>query len=123
MFYANQSLSHGTMLNADLLQTFGSALERACGADGVPLAQYQSHSQLANEAFALIENGATETPDASDVVAELFDALQCYAPAGCTFGSHEGDGSDYGFWRDECAYCGEPLESGDCGDPECEANR
>lgn len=88
--YPNMEVSHGTMRNEDLLSSFGSLLER--------IATTQAHTALANEAASLIELGNTETDDASDVVQELFVALDEYAPHGCYFGSHEGDGAAYGFW-------------------------
>jgi len=36
--------------------------------------------------------------DGSEIVNELVDALNEYAPAYAYFGAHEGDGADFGFW-------------------------
>jgi len=32
---------------------------------------------------------------------DLFDALNKYAPEGYYFGAHPGDGSDFGYWKNE----------------------
>ena len=40
-----------------------------------------------------------ESEDASFLLDELFDILNSCAPEGFYFGAHEGDGSDFGFWK------------------------
>ena len=102
-FTPNQSLSHGTMRNEDLLQTFARSLDGALEEEG---AKQHWHNKIVQEAFALVQQ-YSDAPDsvdeetASDVVNSLFDALNCYAPENTYFGAHEGDGSDYGFWMRE----------------------
>jgi hypothetical protein len=100
MIYPNKQISSGTMRNEDLLQTFASELERAANAD-ISSRHPIVHNflNLASEALAIVENGKADTESGSEVVAELFNALAYYAPKGCTFGAHEGDGAAYGFWR------------------------
>jgi len=40
-----------------------------------------------------------ESEDAHYLLEDLFDALQDHAPDDHYFGAHEGDGSDFGFWK------------------------
>jgi hypothetical protein len=42
-----------------------------------------------------------DTEDATFDLEQLFDLLNEAAPEGFYFGSHPGDGSDYGFWEDD----------------------
>lgn len=79
------SISHGTMRAEDLCDTFAwelSTLARRAG-------RIREFSKLIKE--------ARTKPD-DDIVNDLFDALQEFAPPYGYFGAHEGDGSDYGFW-------------------------
>lgn len=79
------SISNGTMRAEDLCDTFAwelSTLARRAG--------------RIREFSKLIKEARTEPDD--DVVNDLFDALQEFAPPYGYFGAHEGDGSDYGFW-------------------------
>lgn len=42
-----------------------------------------------------------ETEEALFLLDELFDALNRAAPEGLYFGAHIGDGSDFGWWRED----------------------
>jgi hypothetical protein len=85
------SVSHGTMLTEDLLPCFLNVLKDMPGS----AATYDALIAEAEEC----EDYATE--EAAEIVNDLMDALNEYAPPYGYFGAHPGDGSDYGFWLDE----------------------
>lgn len=85
------SVSHGTMRPEDLIPTFIDQLRALRGS--VPKALY-------NSARAFAANKPEDGED-SELVANLSDALNALAPPYCYFGSHPGDGADYGFWLSE----------------------
>jgi hypothetical protein len=93
------SISHGTLRTIDLLQSFTSELE-SLDTDG----KYVSLISEANGIIERIEDDdfcSDEDEEAAEYLVneDLFDALNGLAPDGCYFGSHEGDGSDFGFWE------------------------
>ena len=79
------TISAGTMRNEDLIVAFAAELERILGENGVT-----------SDAYDMVTNA--ETDDASDILDELFDALDAEAPPYCYFGAHPDDGALYGFW-------------------------
>lgn len=105
------SISHGTMRAEDLLEAFSSELEWQIRRNGdyfaspENLAQRDRLNNLVGEANDLYEDDGTILPDneerAEEMVNEsLPDALQGFCLPYFYFGSHPGDGSDFGYWCD-----------------------
>ena len=88
------TVSHGTMREEDLIPCFADLLEELAKKAN----RLEDFATLLQEAGAYIEGVKDETVDPSDILNDLFDALEEFAPESCYFGANEGDGSDYGFW-------------------------
>lgn len=92
------SVSHGTLRNQDLIPAFLEAVSHLAPA---------VYEQMTMGIFPAVPQYAQEDDD-SDwwytetaywVLEQLDDVLNDHAPDGYYFGAHEGDGSDFGFWR------------------------
>lgn len=106
------SISHGTLRTGDLLNAFANEIEWQINRNGEYFSQPEHFlfrdklNNLAGEAFDMFdESGETllpekdESGEASEMVNELQDVLSNnFAPMYGYFGSHEGDGSDFGYW-------------------------
>lgn len=125
------SISSGTMRNEDLIPDFAWHLAQYAKAAAPHLGAINpDHIALCDEADAIED---FDSDDACELVNELSDALNEYAPAYGYFGAHPGDGADYGFWISESFeedfdglkvsdtsevpedYCGEVLHINDHG--------
>lgn len=97
--YLIGSVSSGTMRPEDLLPAFADllaeldtenryeSLREDCDSYRVPLAE----GHLNDDGIEAV----------SEIIGDLFDALNDYAAPYMYFGAHPGDGSDYGFWVSE----------------------
>lgn len=104
------SISHGTLRTEDLLSAFTSELEWQVSRNGAFLSRPENfplRDRLANligeaqDAWAPDGETLADEEQAAELVNEsLMDALQEFAPTYGYFGSHPGDGSDFGFWVD-----------------------
>ena len=86
------SISTGTLRTLDLLEAFASEAEARCG-DMATKAVSTAHIYLDPDAIVDDEQ-AQETLD------ELRFLLEDSCPPFVYFGTHEGDGADFGFWPD-----------------------
>lgn len=87
------SVSHGTMRPEDLIPCFISIL-REFGSKHI-----QRKLDLIEESMGC--PGYFDGDGASiDLNESLFEWMNDIAPEGYYFGSHPGDGSDYGYWPD-----------------------
>ena len=99
------SISSGTMRSEDLLPCLASELESILR-DIPPADRNPDHVALLKECEHVTECPLPvdwESVKASEIVSDLFDALNEYAPPYGYFGANEGDGADYGFWLSEDA--------------------
>lgn len=87
------TVSHGTMRTVDLLESLSAELDS--------LKTSRADRSLIFEARRAIKayyKGNLDDIEGSDIVSDLFDALDAHCPDYCYFGALEGDGSDYGCW-------------------------
>lgn len=78
------SISHGTLKAEDLIESFMILLE-------------EYDPMFAEEANTVRKQWNDDDMFLNEY---LFEALENMAPEGYYFGAHEGDGSDFGFWKD-----------------------
>jgi len=96
-----KSLSHATMRPQDLIPTFMDALKRLWHNRWLDLLCEYPALRKAVEEFDE-KDPWFESEEAVRLLNEdIYNALDECAPEGCYFGSHPGDGSDYGFWPNE----------------------
>lgn len=88
----NSSVLHGTMRRQDLIPAFMKILKET--------PEYVQLMHLVPCHALEDENAEWWDSEAARLLQEaLFDTLDNYAPEGYSFGTHPGDGSDYGFWK------------------------
>lgn len=98
------TLIHATLRNIDLIPAFTKEFFRL---NPVRYREYMNKETRKNLLAALcdlacdISNDWWESEEATEECNDLQDVLNEYAPAGHYFGTHPGDGSDFGFWPNE----------------------
>lgn len=112
--YVFGSVSHGTVRDTDLLESFSDTLEYLAKKNN----EYQKYKDIIQEAkryrnFLIRHKNKLYKPHHEKMRAfiletvsciineDLFNALDKFAPIHHYFGSHPGDGADYGFWLSE----------------------
>ena len=90
------TVSHGTLREEDLVPAFLSVLK-----DMAPEEAQVIEERYADEIAHLQEGKEPNADRLGWLMEDLFDALNEKAPEGWSFGAHEGDGSDFGFWWGE----------------------
>jgi len=92
------TVSAGTLKTEDLLTAFANTLESLIQDN----ADHWCGRQSERDEFLNLIADARESDHGDDVnsevVEQLMEALDYFAPEGHTFGAHWGDGADFGFW-------------------------
>jgi len=87
------SIISGTMREEDLIPFFIGVLEQYNTSDEIQF--WRSEHEIIHG------SDSYDSERASELLNQLFDALEDLAPENCYFGAHWGDGADFGFWPAE----------------------
>lgn len=97
--YANiGTVSEGTLRSEDLVDAFASELQSLYEYTKTPMPMHVK--ELLAQADSL---GYEDEYDEDEVVSELEQELEHFAPPYCYFGTLDGDGAHFGFWISEDA--------------------
>ena len=101
------SISTGTLRPEDLIPAFTYTLGALAHNPISNLSQFKSKAMADTwqNAINIINSSnrrpiAYDHPEIHELIDELQDALQEYCPPFVYFGTHPGDGADFGFWPD-----------------------
>lgn len=96
------TISHGTVKPTDLIPDFIAAMKyvQAARPDRLKLDALEKEFARITSNDIVLE-GDEDALD--EVLVDVMTIMENYVPAYCRFGSHEGDGSDYGVWVDDNA--------------------
>lgn len=90
---------HGTMRAVDLLDALATEYARVLPFNSSRLV---AEARSCRAEILEDENHPGNMQTGTEIVAELIQALDTIAGReGLRFGAHEGDGSDYGYWRND----------------------
>jgi hypothetical protein len=90
--YVGYSVSHATLREEDIYDSFSQFLKEHIG--------LLSESNAAKFANIQEEWATADEETRSDIInGDFFDLMSSIEPEGTSFGAHEGDGSDFGFWK------------------------
>lgn len=96
----DESLVSGTMRTCDLVPVFLDAIKDTAEYLQITMSNNWNHKVIF-DAGSDDQDERWDSEDIAYLLEELFDTLNSYAPTGYYFGSHIGNGSDYGFWKIE----------------------
>lgn len=96
-YWHNASVSSGTLLASDLIPVFLEVAHEI--STSFYISASEEWDEIWNKTDSLHEQEAAERAD--ELLVDLFDLLNDYAPVDCYFGTLEGDGAAFGFWEIE----------------------
>ena len=97
------SIIHGTHRNEDLIPVFMNVLFILNPEKAKELWRNNPEllEALCNKNAGIENDPFWQSENASNICFDLFDILSMEGPENYFFGAHIGDGSDFGFWKNE----------------------